>query len=56
MTTISVAPVIPAAARMIAYTINDEPTMHNLIEMGVTAIETDDSKLLVRLKRELGLR
>jgi glycerophosphoryl diester phosphodiesterase len=41
---------------VIAYTVNDEPTMRNLIEMGVTAIETDDPKLLLRLKRELGLR
>ena len=41
---------------VIAYTVNDESTMRSLIEMGVTAIETDDPKLLVRLKRELGLR
>jgi len=41
---------------VIAYTVNDEPTMRSLIEMGVTAIETDDPKLLLRVKRELGVR
>jgi len=41
---------------VLAYTVNDEPTMRSLIEMGVTAIETDDPKLLLRVKRTLGLR
>lgn len=40
---------------VIAYTVNDEPTMRSLIEMGVTSIETDDPKLLLRIKRELGI-
>ena len=40
---------------MIAYTVNDEPTMRSLIEMGATAIETDDPRLLLRIKRELNI-
>jgi glycerophosphoryl diester phosphodiesterase len=31
---------------VIAYTVNDEPTMRRLIEMGVAGIETDDPVLL----------
>lgn len=42
-------------SRVIAYTANDEPTTRSLIAMGVTAIEADAPKLLLRLKRELGI-
>lgn len=38
---------------VIAYTVNDEATMRRLIEMGVTAIETDDPALLLRLRGEM---
>ncbi len=39
-----------------AYTINDEPTMRQLIELGVDGIETDDPALAVRIGREYGRR
>ena len=39
-----------------AYTINDEPTMRELIEMGVDGIETDDPALLLGLLERLGGR
>ena len=39
-----------------AYTINDEPTMRQLIEGGVDGIETDDPALAVRVARTIGRR
>lgn len=39
-----------------AYTINDEPTMRKLIEMGVDAIETDVPRMLLRLLKDMSKR
>ena len=41
---------------VLAYTVNDEPTMRRLIEMGVTGIETNDPELLVRVASSLKAR
>jgi glycerophosphoryl diester phosphodiesterase len=37
------------------WTINDEATMRDLIEMGVDGIMTDDPPLLTRVINELGV-
>jgi glycerophosphoryl diester phosphodiesterase len=42
--------------RLLVYTVNDEPTMRRLIEMGVSGIETDDPALLLKVAASLGAR
>jgi glycerophosphoryl diester phosphodiesterase len=39
-----------------AYTINDEPTMRKLIEMGIDGIETDVPRLLLRVVKDMSTR
>ena len=41
---------------VIAYTVNDEPTMRRLIELGVSGIETDDPSLLLKVVSSLHLQ
>ena len=40
----------------LTYTVNDEPTMRRLIEMGIGGIETDDPALLIKIAKELKAR
>ena len=40
----------------IAYTVNDEPTLRRLIEVGVSGIETDDPSLMLQVARKLHAR
>jgi glycerophosphoryl diester phosphodiesterase len=41
---------------VIAYTVNDEPTLRRLVEAGIAGIETDDPALLLRVAARLHAR
>ena len=42
--------------KVIPYTINDEPTMQRVIDLGVDGIISDDHELLIRVAKRNGLR
>jgi glycerophosphoryl diester phosphodiesterase len=42
--------------KVIPYTINDEPTMQRVIDLGVDGIISDDHELLIEVAKRNGLR
>ena len=42
--------------KVVPYTINDEPTMQRVIDLGVDGIISDDHELLIEVAKRNGLR